>query len=146
MRCCRSIGGLKLTQAGHAASQSALDMHWSWTSMSGRSALQSWQRFWHLHNPDKPQHLFAYMRTIVRASYTIESTAWVAYDVAYRRQAVNQRMLDWGVLNSGLYNNAFTGRAKAIPRCSYCLADTTTLETARMPQGANMMTQVYPGR
>ena len=55
---------------------------------------------------------------------TFESTAWAAYNVAYRRQAANQRTLDWGVLDSGLYNDAFTGRAKAIPRCSYCLADT----------------------
>ena len=74
--------------------------------------------------PDKAPHLFAYLRTIVRASRTFESTAWAAYDVAYRRQAANQRTLDWGVLDSGLYNDAFTGRAKAIPRCSYCLADT----------------------
>ena len=74
--------------------------------------------------PGKAPHLFSYLRTIVRASRTFESTAWVAYDVAYRRQAANQSTLDWGVLDSGLYNDAFTGRAKAIPRCSYCLADT----------------------
>ena len=74
--------------------------------------------------PEKAPHLFAYLRTIVRASRTFESTAWAAYDVAYRRQAANSGSLDWGVLDAGLYNDAFTGRAKAIPRCTYCLADT----------------------
>ena len=74
--------------------------------------------------PDKAPHMFAYMRTIVRASRTFESTAWASYDVAYRQQAANRGSLDWGVLDSGLYNDAFTGRAKAIPRCTYCLADT----------------------
>ena len=74
--------------------------------------------------PDKAPHMFAYLRTIVRASRTFESTAWAAYDVAYRRQAANSGSLDWGILDAGLYNDAFTGRAKAIPRCTYCLADT----------------------
>ena len=74
--------------------------------------------------PAKAPHLFAYMRTIVRASRTFDSTAWAAYDVAFRRQAANQGSLDWGVIDTGLYNDAFAGRAKAIPRCALCLADT----------------------
>ena len=31
--------------------------------------------------------------------------------------------LNWSVPNVCLYNEAFTGRARAIPRCSYCLQD-----------------------
>ena len=44
--------------------------------------------------------------------------------MAYRRQAANQRTLDWGVLDSGLYNDEFTRQAKAIQRCFYGSADT----------------------
>ena len=74
--------------------------------------------------PDKAPHFVVYMRTIARVSRTFESTAWASYDVAYRRQAANRGSLDWGTIDTGLYNDAFTGRAKAIPRCSYSLANT----------------------
>ena len=32
--------------------------------------------------------------------------------------------LVWGVVDAILYNEAFAGRAKTVPRCRYCLADT----------------------
>ena len=31
--------------------------------------------------------------------------------------------LNWSATNPRLYNEAFTGRARTIPRCSHCLAD-----------------------
>uniref|UniRef100_A0A1X7ST85 Uncharacterized protein n=1 Tax=Amphimedon queenslandica TaxID=400682 RepID=A0A1X7ST85_AMPQE len=36
---------------------------------------------------EKAQHMFQYLRTIVRASRNFEGTAWVSYDAAFRRQA-----------------------------------------------------------
>lgn len=69
--------------------------------------------------PDKAPHIFAYMHTVVRASRTFESTTSASYDVAYRRQEANCGSLDWVMLDSGLYNDTFTGRAKDIPCCSY---------------------------
>ena len=74
--------------------------------------------------PLKAPHLFAYMRTIVRASRNFEGTAWVSYDMSYRRAAANKGSLDWGLPDPGRFNDAFVGRAKAVPRCSYCLSDT----------------------
>ena len=74
--------------------------------------------------PDKASHLFAYLKTISRASRTFESLAWASYDMAFRRQAANRGSLNWGVVDPALYNEAFTGRARAIARCSYCLSDT----------------------
>ena len=62
--------------------------------------------------PDKAPRFFVYMLTIVRASRTFESAS---YDVAYRQQAANRGSLDCGTIDTGLYNDAFTGRAKAIP-------------------------------
>jgi hypothetical protein len=73
--------------------------------------------------PDKAPHFFAYLRTITKASRTFESSAWASYDMAFRRQAANRGSLDWGIVDAALYNEAFAGRAKQIPRCKYCLAD-----------------------
>ena len=73
--------------------------------------------------PEKTPHFMAYFHTITRASHNFEGAAWASYDMAYRRQAANQHSLDWGVVDLALYNEAFTGQAKIIPRCRYCLAD-----------------------
>ena len=73
--------------------------------------------------PEKTPHSMAYLRTITRASRNFEGAAWASYDMAYRRQAANQRYLDWATIDTALYNEAFTGRARAIPRCHFCLAD-----------------------
>ena len=48
---------------------------------------------------------------------------WVTYDRQYRREALARRDLNWSVTDPRLYNEAFTGRARAIARCSYCLQD-----------------------
>jgi hypothetical protein len=74
--------------------------------------------------PDKAPHFFAYLRTIIKASRTFESCAWATYGMAFRRQAANRGSLDWGVVDDALYSEAFAGRAKVIPCCRYCLADT----------------------
>ena len=68
--------------------------------------------------PEKAPHFFTCLRTI------IESSAWASYDMAFRRQAANRGSLDWGFVDPALYNGAFAGRARQIPRCRYCLADT----------------------
>ncbi len=73
--------------------------------------------------PSKTPHFMAYLRTITRASRNFEGVAWATYDMAYRRQAATRRSLDWAVSDTALYNEAFTGRAKLIRRCIYCLAD-----------------------
>ena len=76
--------------------------------------------------PDKAPQLFDYLQTISRASRNFESAVWASYDMAFRKQAANRGSLDWGVVDTALYNEAFTGRAKVLARCSYCLADTHT--------------------
>ena len=67
--------------------------------------------------------LFAYLASIVRADRNCEGKLWVAYDCQYRRQALARRDLNWSVPDPRLYNEAFTGRARPIARCSYCLQD-----------------------
>ena len=77
--------------------------------------------------PDKAPELFAYMATIVRAERNYEGKQWVAYDRRYRREALARKDLNWSVPDPRLYNEAFTGRARAIPRCTYCLQDDHTV-------------------
>ena len=73
--------------------------------------------------PGKDTPFMAYLRTITRASRNFDGTAWASYDMAYRRQAANQRSLDWGIIDSALYNEAFMGQARLISRYRFCLAD-----------------------
>ena len=73
--------------------------------------------------PEKSPHMFAYLRTIVKANQTFDGLAWVSYDSQFRRKAATLRSWDWGVIDSGLYNECFTGRAKAKVLCRHCLAD-----------------------
>ena len=73
--------------------------------------------------PEKTPHFMAYLRTITRASRNFEGAAWVSYDMEFRHQAANHRSLDWGVIDTALYNEAFTGRVRLILRYRFCLAD-----------------------
>ena len=73
--------------------------------------------------PDKAPELFAYQASIVRAERNFDDRCWVAYDRCYRREALAQKNLNWSVPNARLYNEAFTGRARAVPRCSFCLQE-----------------------
>ena len=76
--------------------------------------------------PEKAPELLAYQSSIIRAERNYEGKQWVAYDRQYRREALARKDLNWSVPNVRLYNEAFTGRARAIPRCSYCLRDDHT--------------------
>ena len=73
------------------------------------------------HFPEKAPELWAYQATILRAAQNYEGTAWVAYDRQFRREA--RKDLNWSVTHPRLYIEAFTGRAKAIPRCPHCLSE-----------------------
>ncbi len=69
------------------------------------------------HYPEKAPQFMSYLRTIVRASRNFADTAWASYDAAFRHQAANRQSLEWATIDSALYNEAFTGRAKILPRC-----------------------------
>ena len=76
--------------------------------------------------PEKAPELFAYQASIVRAERNFEGRRWVTYDRCYRREALATKDLNWSAPNLRLYNEAFTGHARAIPRCSYCLQEDHT--------------------
>ena len=74
-------------------------------------------------HPLKFHHFMAYQRTIIRAHRMFVGDRWVVYDACYRRSAANKRSLDWGIKDTDLYNETFTGRARAISRCSICWSE-----------------------
>ena len=73
--------------------------------------------------PDKTPQFMAYLKTIVKAQRTFTGEGWVTYDACFRRKAAITKSLEWGVVDFTLYNETFTGRAKALPRCRYCLSE-----------------------
>ena len=73
--------------------------------------------------PQKGPELWAYQSTIVKAAHNYEGCNWVAYDRQFRRDMLARKDLNWSVPNAQLYSEAFTGRAKCIPRCPHCLGD-----------------------
>lgn len=52
------------------------------------------------------------------ALFWAEQLVWIYH------QATNQGSLDWGIVDTALYNEALTGWARLNPRCCYCLSDT----------------------
>ena len=75
------------------------------------------------YHPAKIADLMAYQCTIVKAHKTFVGEGWITYDSCYRRKAAIIKSLDWGQVDFTLYNETFTGRAKAIPRCRHCSSE-----------------------
>lgn len=76
--------------------------------------------------PSKAPELWAYLATIVKAERNYEGQRWVTYDRQYQREALARKDLNWSVTDPPLYNESFTGRAKSIERCVFCLQDDHT--------------------
>ncbi len=72
---------------------------------------------------EKALELLAYQALIIRAERNYKGHQWAAYDRQYRWEALSRRDLNLSVPDPWLYNEAFTGRARSIPQCTYCLQD-----------------------
>ena len=101
-----------------------------WLECYGRMAALLVTRF-----PEKGPELWAYQNTVLRAAHNYEGSNWVAYDRQFRRDMLARRDLNWSTTNARLYNEAFTGRAKIIPRCQHCLCEDHA--TALCPHNPN---------
>ena len=73
--------------------------------------------------PEKVPELWAHQTTILKAAQNYEGSNWVAYDRQFRRDMLARRDLNWSVPNTRLYNEAFTGIARSIPRCPHSLSE-----------------------
>lgn len=96
---------------------------------------------------DKGPELWAYQTTILRAAHNYEWANWVAYDRQFRRDMLARKDLNWSTPNPRLYSEAFTGRAKIIPRCQHCLSEdhsTTLCPLNPAPAYMTWMPGLYP--
>jgi len=75
-------------------------------------------------HPHKINHFMARQQCIIKAHRLFVGDAWITYDTRYRRKAASTKSLDWGLRDSDLHNECFTGEAKSITRCSVCLSET----------------------
>ena len=89
--------------------------------------------------PEKAPEFLAYQALIARSKRNYEGLQWVIYDRQYRRDALARKDLNWSVLNSRLYNEAITGRARAIPRCTNCLGDDHTAGSCPLNPSFNVV-------
>ena len=62
--------------------------------------------------PDAVPDLLAYMLAIMRAQAEYEEPAWRLYDEAFRDKAASTGNRKWALLDTHLYNQIFTGRAR----------------------------------
>ena len=94
-----------------------------WTYLCGRRSFTPWLLFCPPGSRRRLRSFFAYLASILRAERKFDDSRWVAYDRCYCREALSQKNLDWLVPNARLYNEAFTGRARTVPQCNYCLQE-----------------------
>ena len=55
-----------------------------------------------MKHPNKVGEFSAYQLSILRAARNFKGTAWVAYELQYRRKALARRDLNWSVCNAQL--------------------------------------------
>ena len=72
------------------------------------------------HLPGVICHAFPDKSARTKTHRSFAGEGWVTY---YRRKASFTKSLDWGQVDFNLYNETFTGRARSINRCRYCLSE-----------------------
>ena len=83
--------------------------------------------------PSKAPQLWAYQRTIVRVSQNFDGPSWVAYNMQFCRKAASKKSSDWEEIDLTLYNETFTGRARAKVNCRICLSDSHLERACPLP-------------
>ena len=96
--------------------------------------------------PDKVGQFMMYQKTIILAHRRFAGEGWVMYDSSYRRQASNAKSLDWGQMDGHLWNEIFTGSAKAIARCKICLSEMHSHVDCPQALESRLLPTQSPGR
>lgn len=71
--------------------------------------------------PEKVQDLMGYQTLIVEACIKFGSDAWLGYDCCFWQMVAASPNTPWAMIDSTLWNMAFTGQAKA-QWCIYCFS------------------------
>ncbi len=70
--------------------------------------------------PARGPDLCGYHYIIATASKEYSSSAFLAYDIAFRKKAAQFRLSRWGEIDPHIYTKAFTGTRRSTNQCSLC--------------------------
>ena len=79
-------------------------------------------------HPDMVPEMLAHMLIVMRAQREYEEPAWRLYDEAFRDKAAATGNRKWSQIDTHIYNQIFTGRARKRLLCSHCSAATHDTE------------------
>ena len=65
-------------------------------------------------------HMCAYFQVILKASREYSGGMWKQYDTQYRQKAEATHNKDWSAIDTTIFSQCFTGRAKQAPGCTTC--------------------------
>ncbi len=85
--------------------------------------------------PSRGPDLFAYHYIIATASKEYSSSAFLAYDVAFRKKAAQYRLTRWGEIDPHIYSRAFTGMRRSSNQCSLCTSSIHRMEDCSLYTG-----------
>ena len=120
---------LRMTSCSPLAVHLALLTFQSQIFPSGWNTSHLWRQYWPPVFLKKLPNLLAYQAAIIRAERNYEGKQWVACGSQYQRESLARKYLNWSLPNSRLLNETFTGCARAMPRCIFCLQDDHTTST-----------------
>ena len=84
-------------------------------------------------HPKAIPEMLAYMLSIMRAQQEYEEPAWSRYDEAFREKVAAIGNRKWSQIDTHIYNQVFTGRAKKRPICAGC--GSTSHDSSVCPEG-----------
>ena len=88
-------------------------------------------------HPIRIHDLLKYQRNIIWIyRETQDTSAWWRYDIAFRRKAELRQIQDWSYIDSDVYNNATSERARESLSCLPCLSKEHILKRCPFGEGA----------
>ena len=82
-------------------------------------------------HPDMVPEMLAYMLIVLRAQRDYKEAVWHLYDEAFRDKAAATGNRKWSQIDTHIYNQIFTGRARKRVLCTHC--SMATHETEECP-------------
>ena len=115
----------KKPESSAALPQQPNPSRWKWTVTDISTWVQCFATYISVLSSQYPEavlELLAYLIFILHVSQDFGGVAWVAYDVAFRRQAFITGSRQWSKVNPSLYSICFSGVAWTGRRCELCLS------------------------
>lgn len=103
--------GIELIRPGHKLNYSF--MQWANCFITYLAAMA--QKY-----PESVTEMCAYFLTILKASKEFTGGMWRFYDASYRQRAAATGKRQWSIVDSALYSQCFTGRARKPFTCTSC--------------------------